>query len=102
MIRSSRLSRAELALVEQEGQEAWHEYLLLSEDQQKAAMEQFILSCARHGLLPPFEGSPWDLPEEQRIALAQIARGLASCPPGRASIPVVADWKRAVLELAQN
>lgn len=55
--------------------EAWIQSL--SDDQRRYFFEDACSNMAQMGLLPPFSGSPFDLPEEERRDLADRLRDLA-------------------------
>ena len=50
----------------------------LSDDQRRRFFEDGCYSLVQMALLPPYSGSPYDLPEEKRIDLAERLRELAS------------------------
>lgn len=74
----ARVRRAEEMSLAMEGKAFGGWLQSLPEDRARALAEDACSSLAQMGLLPPFSGSPFDLPEEKRIDLAERLRALAS------------------------
>ena len=72
--RSHKAEQLSLAM-EAQAFEAWLQ--ALPEDRARALCEDTCSGLAQMGLLPPYSGSPFDLPEDERIDLADRLRAMA-------------------------
>lgn len=72
--RTKRVEEMSQAL-EAQAFEAWLQSL--PQDRARAFHEDACSSLAQMGLIPSYSGSPYDLPEEERIDLAERLRDLA-------------------------
>ena len=73
-VRAKKAEEISLA-IEAQVFEAWLQSL--SEDRVRALCEDACFSLAQMGLLPPYSGSPFDLPEDERRDLADRLRAMA-------------------------